>query len=83
LLVLSKVSQVENVYDEVEEHEYSDRVQKRLDDDWIEDDGEVIFLNCFNICNIKNSKTADNVVHKVSFTQIACTMVCARWGLSL
>ena len=30
---------MENVYDELNEDAYSDRVQKRLEDDWIVDDG--------------------------------------------
>ncbi|XP_063393555.1 DNA polymerase alpha catalytic subunit [Cydia fagiglandana] len=33
------VDDVENVYDTVEEREYSARVRRRQDDDWIEDDG--------------------------------------------
>nr|CAB3264997.1 DNA polymerase alpha catalytic subunit [Phallusia mammillata] len=34
-----EVSNIENVYDEVAESDYCDKVQSRLDDDWIEDDG--------------------------------------------
>lgn len=30
---------VEDVYEEVDEAEYARRVQERLDDDWIVDDG--------------------------------------------
>lgn len=33
------IGQVENVYDEVDEKEYSKRVLERQDDDWIVDDG--------------------------------------------
>ena len=41
--MLLQVSEIENVYDEVNEDVYSDKVQQRLDDDWIVDDG-VYFL---------------------------------------
>ncbi|CAK8686705.1 DNA polymerase alpha catalytic subunit-like [Clavelina lepadiformis] len=34
-----EVEEVKNVYDEVAEDEYCEKVQKRLDDDWIVDDG--------------------------------------------
>ena len=34
------MSEVDNVYEEVDEKEYSKRVQRRQEDDWIIDDGE-------------------------------------------
>jgi DNA polymerase alpha subunit A len=33
------ISEVDNVYEEVDEKEYSKRVQKRQEEDWIIDDG--------------------------------------------
>ena len=40
MVFYTQVSDVQNVYDEVDEQDYSDRVQRRLDDDWIVDDGK-------------------------------------------
>uniref|UniRef100_UPI00089DB258 DNA polymerase alpha catalytic subunit n=1 Tax=Ciona intestinalis TaxID=7719 RepID=UPI00089DB258 len=34
-----EVSEIENVYDELNEGDYCDKVQQRLEDDWIVDDG--------------------------------------------
>lgn len=34
------VNDVDNVYEEVDEKEYSKRVQRRQEDDWIIDDGK-------------------------------------------
>uniref|UniRef100_H2Y7K6 DNA polymerase n=1 Tax=Ciona savignyi TaxID=51511 RepID=H2Y7K6_CIOSA len=34
-----EVSEIENVYDEINEGDYSEKVQQRLEDDWIVDDG--------------------------------------------
>lgn len=37
------VDHLENVYETVDEKEYTERVLQRQDDDWIEDDGKRIF----------------------------------------
>lgn len=39
-----EIEELENVYDEVDEKEYSNTVLKRQRDDWIVDDGIRIFL---------------------------------------
>lgn len=36
------MSSVANVYEEVDEKEYSKRRQERLEDDWIVDDGKLV-----------------------------------------
>ena len=39
-----QVSDVDNVYEVVDEKEYSERRQERLEDDWIVDDGMNLFF---------------------------------------
>lgn len=43
-----EIEKIENIYDEVDEKEYSNTVLKRQRDDWIVDDGirVFIFINC-------------------------------------
>lgn len=38
-----EVEEIKNVYDEVDEDEYSDTILKRQRDDWIVDDGKETF----------------------------------------
>lgn len=45
LLILLQIDDEKNVYDLVEESEYSDMVRQRQEDDWIVDDGKKISLN--------------------------------------
>lgn len=45
LLILLQIDDEKNVYDLVEESEYSDMVRQRQEDDWIVDDGKTISLN--------------------------------------
>lgn len=44
-----EISGVVNVYDEVDEREYTKKVLERQDDDWIVDDGML-----FYVCKFKN-----------------------------
>lgn len=44
LLILLQIDDEKNVYDLVEESEYSDMVRQRQEDDWIVDDGKTISL---------------------------------------
>lgn len=39
------ITEVDNVYEEVDEREYSKRVQRRQEDDWIIDDGKIGFID--------------------------------------
>lgn len=39
-----EIEEIENIYDEVDEKEYSNTVLKRQRDDWIVDDGIKVFL---------------------------------------
>lgn len=43
-----EVGELENIYDEVDEKEYSSTVLKRQRDDWIVDDGKHLFIS-FNL----------------------------------
>lgn len=42
-----EIKEIENVYDEVDEKEYSNTVLKRQRDDWIVDDGIFLFYSSF------------------------------------
>lgn len=42
-----EIEEIENVYDEVDEKEYSNTVLKRQRDDWIIDDGIFLFYSSF------------------------------------
>lgn len=44
------IDDVDNVYDTVDEREYSERVLQRQEEDWIEDDGK--FLLALLLCMI-------------------------------
>lgn len=47
-----EIEELENVYDEVDEKEYSNTVLKRQRDDWIVEDGIKIFFSFKTIENI-------------------------------
>lgn len=40
-----EIGEIENIYDEVDEKEYSNTVLKRQRDDWIVDDGIKVFIS--------------------------------------
>lgn len=53
-LFFIQVSSVANVYEEVDEREYSKRRQERLEDDWIVDDGRLLIKIFWLWLNNKN-----------------------------
>ena len=46
-----KIKEEQNIYEEVDEDEYSRIVRNRQDDDWIVDDGKqfVLFIFCYGV----------------------------------
>lgn len=52
--LLFQVEEEKNVYDIVNEDEYSEIVRQRQDDDWIVDDGEVDLNTHTNISDNRN-----------------------------
>lgn len=48
-----QVEEMESVYEEVDEAQYSRMVQERQDDDWIVDDGESETCVCvYTVCSV-------------------------------
>jgi len=71
------VDDVDNVYEEVDEKEYSKRVQRRQEDDWIIDDGEFSKIMVSNL--FESSDVSFNFQMVVAMLKMVVRSLMMTW----
>lgn len=75
------VDDVDNVYEEVDEKEYSKRVQRRQEDDWIIDDGEFSKIKVSNLYESTNMSIPFQMV--VAMLKMAVRSLMMTWMMKV